>query len=365
MLTKGYKTRKNKRTQGMIVRRRNAKKREVKSTWHVQSRRARSSITTCSTRSRRPRARHDKRPIKTWSRRSTILPDFVGLTIAVHNGKQHIPVYVTENMVGHKLGEFAHTRIFKGHSAAASAPRSAAPRARRRHAPGTPLRRRRSGEEVRSDMETKAKLRGVRLSAQKGRLVADQIRGKPVEHALNILQFSPKKGAVIIRKVLESAIANAEHNDGADIDELKVTTILVEKGPVLKRFQARAKGRGNRMLKPTCHIFLTVGDGRNSLWDRKYIRSASASRSTRTGLALVREQPNFSAMLAEDIKVRDFLKSKLAHASVGRVVIERPAKDARITIFTARPGVVIGKKGEDIESLKAELRRMLGVQRCT
>ena len=109
-------------------------------------------------------------------------------------------------------------------------------------------------------METRAVLRGVRLSEQKGRLVADQIRGLPVGDALNILIFSPKKGAGIIKKVLESAIANAEHNDGADIDELKVKSICVEKGTVLKRFTARAKGRGNRIVKPTCHIFLTVGN---------------------------------------------------------------------------------------------------------
>ena len=109
-------------------------------------------------------------------------------------------------------------------------------------------------------METKAILRGVRLSDQKGRLIADQIRGKPVDQALNILEFSPKKGAGIVKKVLESAIANAEHNDGADIDALKVKIIYVEKGPVLKRFTARAKGRGNRIVKPTCHIFVTVGD---------------------------------------------------------------------------------------------------------
>ena len=111
-------------------------------------------------------------------------------------------------------------------------------------------------------MNTSAKLHGVRLSAQKGRLVADLIRGKSVENALNILQFNPKKGAAIIRKVLESAIANAEHNDGADIDELRVTHICVEKGPVLKRFAARAKGRGAQILKPSCHVFVTVGDGR-------------------------------------------------------------------------------------------------------
>ena len=111
-------------------------------------------------------------------------------------------------------------------------------------------------------METRAILRSVRLSAQKGRLVADMIRGQPVDKALNILAFTPKKGAAILKKVLESAIANAEHNDGADIDELKITRIYVEKGPVLKRFAARAKGRGVRVLKHSCHIHLTVGDGR-------------------------------------------------------------------------------------------------------
>ena len=109
-------------------------------------------------------------------------------------------------------------------------------------------------------METKAILRGARLSAQKGRLVADLIRGKPVDQAISILAFSPKKGAAIVRKVLESAIANAEHNDGADIDALKVKIIHVERGMFLKRFHARAKGRGNRVIKQTCHIFITVGD---------------------------------------------------------------------------------------------------------
>ncbi|MBK9393588.1 MAG: 50S ribosomal protein L22 [Uliginosibacterium sp.] len=109
-------------------------------------------------------------------------------------------------------------------------------------------------------METNASLRGVRLSAQKGRLVADLVRGKPVDQALNILTFCPKKGATIIKKVLESAIANAEHNDGADIDALKVRTIHVEKATSLKRFTARAKGRGNRIEKQTCHIYLSVGE---------------------------------------------------------------------------------------------------------
>jgi large subunit ribosomal protein L22 len=109
-------------------------------------------------------------------------------------------------------------------------------------------------------METRSIVRGVRLSADKGRLVADMIRGRPVDQAINILTFTPKKAAGIIKKCLESAIANAEHNDGADIDELKVKTIYVEQGTILKRFTARAKGRGNRISKGTCHVYVTVGN---------------------------------------------------------------------------------------------------------
>lgn len=109
-------------------------------------------------------------------------------------------------------------------------------------------------------METKAILRGVRLSAQKGRLVADLVRGRKVDQALNILIFNSKKGAPIIKRVLESAIANAEHNDGTDIDELRIKEIYVEKGPVLKRFSARAKGRADRISKQSCHIYVTVGN---------------------------------------------------------------------------------------------------------
>jgi large subunit ribosomal protein L22 len=108
-------------------------------------------------------------------------------------------------------------------------------------------------------METQAIVRGVRLSVDKGRLVADLIRGKKVDQARNILKFTQKKAAGIVLKALDSAIANAEHNDGADIDELKVKTIYVEQGTTLKRFAARAKGRGNRISKPTCHIYVTVG----------------------------------------------------------------------------------------------------------
>ncbi|MAD66696.1 MAG: 50S ribosomal protein L22 [Porticoccaceae bacterium] len=109
-------------------------------------------------------------------------------------------------------------------------------------------------------MEVVAKLKGARMSAQKARLVADQIRGKSVESALEILQFSTKKGADIIKKVLESAIANAEHNDGADVDELKVSTIFVDEGMTMKRIKPRAKGRADRIFKRSCHITVKVAE---------------------------------------------------------------------------------------------------------
>jgi len=109
-------------------------------------------------------------------------------------------------------------------------------------------------------MQATAKLRFARISAQKGRLVADQIRGLPVENALNLLAFSKKKGAELMKKVLDSAIANAENNEGADIDELKVSAVMVDEGPTFKRVLARAKGRAARISKRTSHITVTVAD---------------------------------------------------------------------------------------------------------
>lgn len=107
-------------------------------------------------------------------------------------------------------------------------------------------------------MEVAAKLRNAPISAQKCRLIADLIRGIPVARALDILSFSPKKAARLVKKIVESAIANAEHNNGADVDELRVSTVFVDQGPSYKRMHARAKGRGNRILKPTCHITVKV-----------------------------------------------------------------------------------------------------------
>lgn len=109
-------------------------------------------------------------------------------------------------------------------------------------------------------MSTSAKLTNTRLSPQKIRLVADQVRGLPVEKAIDVLTFSNKKAAAIIKKVLESAIANAEHNDGADIDELKISEILVDAGPTMKRLRPRARGRADRIIKRTSHVKVTVSE---------------------------------------------------------------------------------------------------------
>lgn len=110
-------------------------------------------------------------------------------------------------------------------------------------------------------MEVAAKLKGAQISAQKARLVADQVRGMPVEEALTLLEFSPKKAAHIVKKVLDSAIANAENNEGADVDELKISSIFVDEGLTMKRLRPRAKGRADRILKRSCHITVKVADG--------------------------------------------------------------------------------------------------------
>ncbi|MDG1945859.1 MAG: 50S ribosomal protein L22 [Halioglobus sp.] len=109
-------------------------------------------------------------------------------------------------------------------------------------------------------MEVAARLKGAQISAQKVRLVADQVRGLRVEEALNVLEFSSKKAAHLVKKLLDSAIANAENNEGADVDELKVSSIFVDEGMTMKRLRPRAKGRADRILKRSCHITIKVAD---------------------------------------------------------------------------------------------------------
>jgi small subunit ribosomal protein S19 len=163
-------------------------------------------------------AKNDRRPIKTWSRRSMVTPEMVGLTIAVHNGRQHVPVLITENMVGHKLGEFAPTRTFKGHI-------------RRQEG--------RCGAKSCSHRQTQVR---AHLAAEvpPGRRRGARPAGGP--RALRTLRFMPKKGAELVLKVLESAVANAENNHGADIDELKSAAHPGGCRAVLKRFRRPRQG---------------------------------------------------------------------------------------------------------------------------
>src|SRR3569832_1415488 len=212
-------------------------------------------------------------------------------------------------------------------------------------------------------METAATLRYARISAQKGRLVADQVRGLPVDRALNLLAFSNKKAAELFKKEMESALANAEHTDGADVDELKVTKVFVDEGPSQKRIRPRAKGRTNRILKRTSHITVVVGDKKREAVHGSEGQSNRYTSRHRQGLDLdvVCRFQAIRGLLYTDLKVREFLRKKLANASVSRIQIERPARTARITIHSARPGIVIGKKGEDIEALRKEISGMMGV----
>ncbi len=190
----------------------------------------------------RASGRHEM--IRIWSRRSTILPQFVGLNFGVYNGQKHIPVLVTEEMVGHKFGEFAPTRMFYGHAAA--------------KAPSGPDAGERVRERVLKDNEAQAALRMVRTSPQKLNLVAQLIRGKKVASALADLQFSHKRIAKDVRKCLESAIANAENNHDLDVDDLVVAEAHVGKALVMKRFTPRGRGRVGSIYKPFSNLTIVV-----------------------------------------------------------------------------------------------------------
>ena len=173
-----------------------------------------------------------KTVVKTWSRASTIFPEMVGHTIAVHDGRKHVPVYVTEEMVGHKLGEFAPTRTFRGHR---GSEKSAARKAN-------------------ADKRPRAIAKYVRISSRKVKVVIDLIRGKSVAEAKAILAFTPKAASEPVLKVLNSAVANAENNLDMSADQLFVAEVFANQGPTLKRFRPRAQGRASRIRKRTSHI---------------------------------------------------------------------------------------------------------------
>ena len=237
------------------------------------------------------------------------------------------------------------------------------------------------------------------MSARKARLVLDQIRGKPVGEALATLQYTPRAAARLIEKVLRSAVANAEHNHQVrDLDDLRVVQAMADGGPSLKRVQPRAMGRAFFIKHRTSHLTIGVTTRRTTVAarlrrrDRRaaLARSAGAAAaparaggkakgrtrklamgqkthpigfrlgSTRTWSSRWFATKDYAALLHEDVKIRRFIKDQLYHAGISSIDIERSANRARITISTARPGIIIGRKGSEVEKLKNELQMRTG-----
>ena len=211
---------------------------------------------------------NEKRVIKTWSRRSTIIPDMVGHTIAVHDGRKHVPVYITESMVGHKLGEFAPTRTFRFHAGQEKRQEAArdgsAPRP-------TSARARRAGAAVRCACRRTRSASGARSDPGQGR------RSRPTRSSSSPSATRPTRCG----KVLGSAVANAEHNDEIVADELYVSACFADEGPTLKRWRPRARGRATRIRKRTCHITVIVSRLPEEERQRKRQEGASGDRARR------------------------------------------------------------------------------------
>lgn len=197
-----------------------------------------------------------KTVIKTWSRSSTIFPDMVGHTIAVHDGRKHVPVYVTEEMVGHKLGEFAPTRTFRGHKKLREVLRRKI--RRRNEQMATRQREKAAFRRENADKRPHATARFVRISSRKVKIVIDLIRGKSVNDAEAILMYTPKAAAEPVLKLLRSAAANAENNLGLSRDDLYVAEVFANQGPTLRRYMPRARGRADRIRKRTSHITIIL-----------------------------------------------------------------------------------------------------------
>jgi small subunit ribosomal protein S19 len=173
--------------------------------------------------------KNEKKVVKTWSRASVIFPDFIGHTVAVYNGKKHIPVYVTENMVGHRLGEFAPTRTYRGH-----------------------------GKHTERSTSLSATAKYIGRSTRKTRLITRAIVGRTVDDAAAILRFMPQGAAKDVAKVLKSATANAENNHDLSADDLVVVDAIADEGPTIKRFRPRAQGRAFPIHKPMTHVTIVV-----------------------------------------------------------------------------------------------------------
>ena len=205
-----------------------------------------------------------KTPIKTWSRKSTIIPDFVGYSFLIHNGKKFIPIKISEEMVGHKLGEFSPTRTFSGHT---PADKKAAKKLPQLHLQLLQERLNQKWKSLKKELAmakneniVKAINRNVRSSPRKINLLLKDIRGKKADIVIRDLSFARKRIAFDIKKTVEAAIANAENNFQYDIDNLYVKEAYVGKSIVLKRFRARAKGRASGIKKPYSNVTIILSE---------------------------------------------------------------------------------------------------------
>ena len=256
---KGYKTRRNKRT---TTHDRAAAEVGARP-WRVHSRRASSSTTTWRPRSTALNEASDKRVVKTWSRRSTVIPDMVGHTIAVHNGTKFIPVYVTENMVGHKLGEFSATRTFRGHSG-----KKEKVVAKRQVGGGT------NGSQGPAPFPPRHAPQGAAGGGPHPR--QGRAGGGDILHLTN------KGAAKPLEKLLKSAIANAENRDEpVDVDRLFVKEVMVDGGPTAKRFRPAPMGRGFRVLKRSSHVTIKLDTRKSGVKPGEVEKGAAGAPSKR------------------------------------------------------------------------------------
>ena len=314
----------------------------------------------------------DKKVIKTWSRRSTIIPEMVGHTLAVYNGKKFVPVYVTENMVGHKLGEFSPTRQFKGHSSkvekVADQGRSAG-RARGSGGGGSGGGTAGEGLGRRRWRRSKPAPRTATCGPPRRRrgLVLDLIRGKKAADALSILRFTKKSVAREVEKTLRSAIANAVLV--ADRNQKRQAR---RGGPGGERVRSPARARrrsgcarpdGPRLPGHQAHrAHHRPGGGKGvaGTMGQKVHPIGFRLGYTKTWRSRWYAEKEYADLLHEDLALKKDLKKRFAHAGVCRVEIERAANKLKITIHTSRPGIIIGRKGQEVDKLKQEVQKRTG-----
>ena len=210
------------------------------------------------------------------------------------------------------------------------------------------------------DTRPSAKLSYARVSVQKACFVLDAIRGKDVQTALGIVTYSPRYASSLIKKLLESAIANAENNNNMDRDNLYIEECYANKGPTMKRVKPRAQGRAYRIEKRTSHITIVLNEREEASMGQKVNPHGLRVGVIKDWDSRWYAEADFADNLVEDYQIRKFLKKRLFSAGISKIEVERAADRVKLVIYTAKPGVVIGKGGAEIEKLKKEVQKLLG-----